>query len=113
MKLDKHSWLYVLLLAISVGACSKGPVEIDSLKGKPESELIKEWGNPDLAAPFQYGGKVHTWITQEQDDYGAYTCRKSVTVDQTGTIVKAMLSGCPSRFGNSQQQPQYESEGFE
>ena len=113
MKVDKYIWLLILMLVISVGACSTGAVEMDSLKGKPESELLKEWGNPDLAAPFQYGGKVHTWITQEQDDYGSYTCRKSVTVDQSGTVVKAVMSGCPSRFGNSQQQPLYESEDFE
>ena len=106
---DKHSMILVpylkiigLILLVSVSACTTGPVAVHSWVGKPESELLKKWGTPDHTGQFQNGGKVHTWIITEKGEFGSFTCRRSVTVDESGTVTKGVLSGCPLGYADSQ-----------
>ena len=101
MKLVKRLLGISLISIISVAGCATGSVEKDSWKGKPESEFLKKWGVPDHTGQFRNGEKVHTWIGTEKGEFGTSTCRKSITIDKSGAVIKAVLSGCPTGFGDS------------
>ncbi|MCA9472101.1 MAG: hypothetical protein MRJ96_01775 [Nitrospirales bacterium] len=90
-------WLMVCaLLLIGAAGCKNNNSVLQTWVGKSESELIANWGNPDLRNTFANGEKIYTWIDQGKNQYGPFTCQKSMTINHNHTITKGISRGCPS-----------------
>ena len=85
---------YITILGI--GGCVAYDASIPSWVGKPEAEIIKQWGNPDTTNTFSNGEKIHTWIQSGTNQYGPFTCRRSITINLEKKITKGSARGCPS-----------------
>ncbi len=96
-KLQLHSSIaIIMLIALGLGGCISYDRFMQTWVGKTESELIKDWGKPDMTNTFDNGETIHTWIRSETSQSGPYTCQKSVTVNHAHTITKGTSRGCPS-----------------
>ena len=85
------------LAIINLGGCAASyDKKIPSWVGKSEAEIIKQWGKPDTTNLFPNGEKIHTWIQSGTNEYGPYTCRKSITINLEKKITKGSSRGCPS-----------------
>ena len=84
----------VLALVVLFGACATQKSVMESWVGKPESDLLARWGAPDRTAEISNGGKVDTWVTEWNNNYGLQTCRKTFTMDGDGIVVQWAYSGC-------------------
>jgi hypothetical protein len=93
----------LLALVIIVTSCVTGCFQVnlahdlDTWVGASQSDLVSQWGAPDLTADLpDSGGKVMTWI-KHWTSYGVrHDCRESFTISPTGKILKWSLSGgCP------------------
>ena len=84
------------LIILGLGGCASYDKMIPSWVGKPEAEIIKQWGRPDTTNTFSNGEKIHTWIQSGTNEYGPFTCRKSITINLEKKITKGSSRGCPS-----------------
>ena len=85
-----------MLFVMGFTGCMSYNSVLQSWVGKSESELIANWGEPDLTNTFANGEKISTWIDQGKNQYGPYTCQKSMTINHKHTITKGTSRGCPS-----------------
>ena len=89
--------IMIIFIICSLGGCISYDRFMQSWIGKTESEVIKDWGKPDVTNTFENGETIHTWIHSEITQSGSpFTCQKSVTVNHTHTITRGMSRGCPS-----------------
>ncbi len=87
----------ILISTVGLSGCISYDRFMQTWVGKTESELIKDWGKPDMTNTFENGETIHTWIHSETTSQtGPYTCQKSVTVNHAHTITKGTSRGCPS-----------------
>ena len=87
---------YIFLGLFWFSGCMSYDTLVKTWVGKPESEILKDWGTPDLSNTLDSGEKIHTWIQSGTNQYGPYTCQKSVRVSVKHTITNGSSRGCPS-----------------
>ena len=90
---------YVLIISLAIlglEGCVSYDRLIPSWVGKSEAEIFDQWGKPDTTNTFPNGEKIHTWIQSGTNEYGPFTCRKSITINQEKKITKGSSRGCPS-----------------
>jgi hypothetical protein len=61
--------------------------------GRPESDLVTQWGAPHRSTDTRDGKRVLTW-EKRWGECGQNTCRQSFTVDETGIIRQWSYDGC-------------------
>src|ERR1700722_12737143 len=85
---------YVTVLAMLFSACTTQKSVMRSWVGQPESQVLASWGAPDRTAALSDGGKVDTWVSTWNNNYGLQTCRKSFTVNSQGIVTQWSFSDC-------------------
>jgi hypothetical protein len=101
------STVTTLTLAVATAGCSLGIRRLSTTMqewvGKPDAELIAQWGAPDRTATLGDTARVLTWITtwNSADDGEPPTmteCRRSFTISRAGQITRWSAGGCPSLY---------------
>ena len=85
-----------IFFLIGLTGCISQNKELESWVGKSGLEIIEQWGKPDSINTFNNGEKIYTWIDLGTNQYGPYTCQKSITINNKHTITKGSSRGCPS-----------------
>jgi hypothetical protein len=79
--------------ALLVVACTTTESVMKSWVGRQESDLVSQWGAPNAAIDTRDGARILTW-EQRWGQYGQNICRKSFTVNSSGTIERWSYQGC-------------------
>lgn len=86
--------LFICIFAFLLTSCTSTKSVMEGWLWHKESELVSAWGAPDASLDTRDGVRVLTWESN-WGQYGQNTCRKSFTVDASGTITRYSFSGCP------------------
>jgi hypothetical protein len=90
--------------ALGVG-CNSTASTAKGWVGKPASELVAAWGQPDSTVALEDGRKVLTWLSYESPGT-VVPCRQSFTVSPDGTVEEFTASNCgPKQPARSYRRP--------
>ena len=85
--------LFICIFTFLLTSCASTKSVMKGWLGRTESELVSAWGAPDTSLDTRDGVRALTW-EKRWGQYGQNTCRKSFTVNASGTIISYSYSGC-------------------
>ena len=85
MKIIRIAYLVGL---IGLSGCTTTATKMASWVGRPEAELLSQWGAPDSSTDLPNGTKIYTWKRVWNDTNGVlHQGRQTFTVDANGNVV--------------------------
>jgi len=97
-----------ILAGILTGAFTAGCVSTanpaQQWVGRPATELLSVWGQPDIAVSLDDGRRILTWISYEEPG-DILPCRRSFTVSPDGIVEKFSASACTSMQASPSKSP--------
>ena len=91
-----YRWIILIVLIVWIGGCSSTGSTTNKWIGKPESELLASWGQPDNTANLPDGRKILSWDSYYSTNQ-VVPCRQSFTIGVDGKVEDLISSNCEPR----------------